>query len=58
MKLTDLKISALGIGGIVILEGIALLKGVDGTMFGSSMAAIGAVVGWTMREWHRKNRRK
>lgn len=44
------KLSIIGIAAIVILEIIALQNGVDGTMFGASMAAIGAIVGYAFRK--------
>ena len=46
---TDLEIAALGILSILFLEGLALFKGVDGTMFGASMVGIGGIVGWVFK---------
>jgi len=34
---------------ICVLEALALFKGVDGTMFGASMAALGVVIGWVCK---------
>jgi len=46
---TNLEVAALGIVAILFLEALALLKGIDGTMFGAAMAAIGAIVGWVFK---------
>lgn len=35
-----------GVGAIVILEAIALLRGVDGTVAAGAFAALGAIVGF------------
>jgi len=51
---TELEIAALGIVGVIILEIIALIKGMDGTMFGATMAAVGAIIGWVFKGYHTK----
>lgn len=35
------------ISGIIVLEIIALLKGIDGALFGFVIAAISGLAGWT-----------
>ena len=35
------------IAGIVFLETIALLKGINGTMFSLALAAVAGLAGWT-----------
>lgn len=45
----ELKVAAFGIAIIGILEGLALATGVDGTMYGATMAAIGGIVGWIFK---------
>jgi len=49
MKVTDKTIVALSITGIVILQAIALIKGVDGTLYGMSIAAIAGLGGYAIR---------
>ena len=51
---TEIEIAALGIIAIASLEGLALLKGVDGTMFGASMAAVGVIIGWVFKGYRSK----
>ena len=51
---TELEIAALGIVGVIILEIIALIKGMDGTMFGAAMAAVGVIIGWVFKGYHNK----
>ena len=51
---TELEIAALGIVGVIILEIIALIRGMDGTMFGATMAAIGVIIGWVFKGYHIK----
>jgi len=53
---TELEVAALGITGIVILEIIALMKGVNGTMFGASMVAIGTIIGWVFKGYLQKRK--
>jgi len=48
---TELEIAAMGLGAIVILESIALFKGINGVMFGSSMACIGTIVGYVFKSY-------
>lgn len=55
---TELEVASLGIIGIIGLETIALLKGVDGTMFASAMAGVGAIIGWTFKGYRNKNIKK
>ena len=43
-------VSIAAIAAITILETIALLKGVNGTMFGISMAAIGGAAGFSVKK--------
>ena len=45
----ELIVAALGIVVLGIIETIALLKGVDGIMFGSCATGIGAIIGWVMK---------
>lgn len=51
---THLEIAATAIITIGVLETIALLKGVDGTMFGAAMVALGGIIGWVCRAFHSK----
>ena len=46
---TELEIAAFGIATVLILETIALIKGVDGVMFGSAMTAVGVIMGWVFK---------
>lgn len=55
---TELEVAGLGLVSILALETIALLKGVDGTMFGAAMAGIGAIVGWVFRNYSSKKKNK
>ncbi len=50
---TPYEIAALGIITILFLEGLALLKGVDGTMFGAAMAGVGIIIGWVCKTYHK-----
>ena len=45
----ELLVAALGIVVLGIIETIALLKGVDGIMFGACATGIGAIIGWVMK---------
>jgi len=56
-ELNELEIAVIGIGAILVLETIALFKEIDGTMFGSAMAGIGAVIGWVFKGY-RSNKKK
>ena len=42
-------VKEVAITGIVILESIALLKGVDGAMLGLALSVIGGIVGYSVR---------
>ena len=42
-------LSLFGIGAIVILEAIALLKGVNGAMLMTSLALIGGIAGYEIK---------
>jgi len=50
---TPIELAALAIGGVIILETIALLKGVDGVMFGAAMGALGIILGWICKTYHK-----
>jgi len=54
---TEYEIAAFAILAILVLEAIALLKGVDGIMFGSSMTALGVTVGWICKGIHAKGKK-
>jgi hypothetical protein len=45
----ELAVSALGIVALMIIELVALMKGVDGIMFGACATGIGAIIGYTMK---------
>jgi hypothetical protein len=45
----ELKIFCLCLLGIVFLETVALLKGIDGVIYGSSMAGIGTIGGFILK---------
>lgn len=47
--MNELTVAMFGIASIVILETIALLKGINGTMFGSAMAGIGGIAGYLIK---------
>ena len=48
MKIKDGKIIISAIFGIVILEIVALLKGIDGILFSLVIATIAGLAGWTI----------
>ena len=48
-------IAIIGIVAILILDGIALLNGLDGAMFGAAMASIGAIIGYFFKKANGKN---
>ena len=48
-KSKDRLIPLVAIAGIVVLEAIALLKGVNGVMFGTAMTVIGGIAGYTVK---------
>lgn len=57
--LDELKIFIFAICAIVLLESIALIKGVDGVIYGSSMAGIGTIGGFVLKCYlndHRKRK--
>jgi len=54
---TELEIAFLGIIGIIGLEVIALLKGVDGIMFGSAVGGVGAIIGWVFKGYSLKKKK-
>jgi len=45
----ELIVAVIGIITIFILEITALLKGIDGTMFGFSVGGIGGIIGWVAK---------
>ena len=51
---TTLEVAVIAIAGVIFLETIALLKGLDGLMFGSSMTALGVIIGWICKTYHKK----
>ena len=53
-QLNELIIAGLGLTIILILSFTALAKGLDGVMFGSSMAGVGAVIGWVFKNFKPK----
>jgi len=42
-------VKEVAIAGIVILESIALMKGIDGAMLGLALSVIGGIVGYSVR---------
>jgi len=57
----ELKIAIIGLLAIFFLEGYALYKGVDGTMFGTAMAGLGGIVGYVIKShigFRKKKKRK
>lgn len=54
---TEYEIAGFAILAILILEAIALFKGVDGIMFGSAMTALGVIVGWICKGIHGKSKK-
>ena len=55
-KLTEIHVAVFGLVVILILASVALSKGLDGIMFGSSMSALGAVIGFVFKSFRPKNR--
>lgn len=51
---SELWVAVLGILSILFLEILALLKGVDGVMFGAAMTGIGVIIGWVFKSYHSK----
>lgn len=54
---TELEIAALGIITILFLEFAAIIRGIDGTMFGAAMAAIGVIIGWVFKGYSKKQKK-
>lgn len=50
----ELGVATIGILAIVVLEIVALMKGVNGMMFGTAMAGIGGIVGWIFKGYQAK----
>jgi hypothetical protein len=48
MKIKDGKVIMTAIIGIVILDSIALLNGIDGVLLMTALAAIAGLAGWTI----------
>lgn len=48
MKIKDGKVVMIAIIGIVILDSIALLKGIDGIIMMTALAAVAGLAGWTI----------
>ena len=48
-KSKDRLIPLVAISGIVILEAIALYKGINGVMFGTAMTVIGGIAGYSVK---------
>ena len=47
MKIRNGKVIIAAIAGLVIIEAIALLKGIDGALFSLVAAIIGGLAGWS-----------
>lgn len=52
-----LRILALALVCVAVLEGIALWKGIDGAALGVAFAAIGAILGWGLK-WLKETARR
>ena len=48
VKKIDFRIVCLGLGCLTLLEGIALSKGIDGTIYSLVIAAIAGICGWSL----------
>ena len=57
IKITELSLIFLALIAIFVLESIALMKGVDGVMFGSCMATMGGICGYLIKAFI-KNHKK
>jgi len=58
MNLTEeMAIILVGLIAIFILEFIALMKGIDGSMFTTAIAGIGALIGWVAKIVHYRMKR-
>jgi hypothetical protein len=53
-KMPEMFIAGFSVICITILETMALAKGVDGIMFGSSMTGIGVIIGWVFKGYHQR----
>jgi hypothetical protein len=53
---SELEIAACGLIIIGILEIIALIKGIDGSIYGLSMAAIGVIVGYVFKRYNTRKK--
>ena len=51
-----MKTIVVGIICITILEGIALMKGMDGTMLALSLSTIAGVLGYHARRWYNEKK--
>ena len=49
-ELNELEIAVIGIGAIFFLEVIALLKEIDGQLFGLAIGGIGVIIGWVFKK--------
>lgn len=55
--LNEMTVAIIGLIIILILSFTALVKGLDGVMFGSSMAGIGAIIGWVFKNFRDRVRK-
>lgn len=46
----DWRIAGLGIGAVTLLEAIALMNGINGVMFTTSIAVIGGIAGFRLHD--------
>jgi len=53
---SELEIAASGLIIIGILEIIALIKGIDGSIYGLSMATIGVIVGYVFKRYNTRKK--
>jgi hypothetical protein len=51
LMFSELTVAVIGLIVILILSFTAISKGLDGVMFGSSMAGIGAIIGWVFKNF-------
>jgi len=54
----ELEVAVLGIVCIFLLEIIALIKGIDGTIFAAGISGIAGIVGWVAKMFHYKTKSK
>jgi len=57
IEITELSLIFVALIAIFILESIALMRGIDGVMFGSAMATIGGICGYLIKAFI-KNHKK